>query len=234
MTKRNYYQEHLEFLEKGENLSPQEVKLKEHIDRNRALYHAAARGVISDLRANGFDVTVVRDLRESGRKYPDAIPILMRWLPKVKYDMLKEDIVRTLSVPWGKPAADLLIQEFNRATSEDEQDYRAVVGNALRVVAQKKHFPELAAIVRDRSAGYTRRMVIRALGRIKHPDSASVLLELLPDDGEIGHVMDMLRRLKARVPRDLVEPHLTHELPWVRKEAKKLLELQDKLDAQEP
>ncbi len=234
MAKRNYLKEHLDYLEKGEDLSPQDIKFKEHVDRSMTQYNAAARGVVGELKENGFDITIIQDLRTSGQKYPSAIPILMKWLPEIKYEPLKNDIVRTLTVPWGKPAADLLIDEFNRSTSKKDQNYRANVGNALRVVAQKKHFPELAAIVRDRSAGYTRRMVIRALGRIKHPNSASVLLELLPDDGEIGHVIDMLRRLKARVPRDLVEPHLTHELPWVRKEAKKLLELQDKLDAQEP
>lgn len=75
-------------------------------------------------------------------------------------------------------------------------------------------------------------MVIRAVAKTKHPDAPGVLLELLKAADEVGHTIYGLRRLKAPVPRDLVEPYLSHELPWVRKEAKKLLELQEKLDAQ--
>lgn len=233
MTKRNYYQEHMARLEKGENLSPQDIKLKEHISISSAHYDAAARELYEDLREIGYVVNSIQDFRESGKKHPDAVPVLMKWLPKVKYEPLKEDIVRTLAAPWARAATEGLLQEFHQAIGENEQNYRWVVGNALAAVAHKKYFPEFAAIVRDRSAGSARQMVMTALAKTKHPDAAGVLIEILQAGEEVGHVLDALRRLKARVPRELVEPYLNHEFPWVRKEAKKLLELQDKLDAQE-
>ncbi|CAM2007142.1 HEAT repeat domain-containing protein [Acanthopleuribacter pedis] len=229
MTKDNFHQQHLNRLEKGENLSPQDEKVRNHILKSRAKYLAAGKELLDELRSEGFDIVAVQDLRASGKKYPRAIPILAKWLPKIKYDALRNDIVRTLSVPWGKPAAEVLINEFKRATLDEEKNYRAAIGIALEAVAQKKHFSDLASIVKDQSAGYTRAMVIRALGKINHPDASDVLLEILQNGEEVGHILFALRRLKTKVSKDRISPYLTHELPWVRKEAKKLLELQDKL-----
>ncbi len=234
MAKRNYYQEHLDRLDRGENLSPQDIKLKLHIDQSKAKYLAAGRGLLDELNESGFNIVAVQDLRHRKTKYLDAIPILIKWLPKIRYDPLRKDIVRTLSVSWAKSATEVLIKEFEKSTGENEEDYRWVVGNALAAVAHKKYFPELATIVRDRSAGSARQMVMTALAKTKHPEAAGILIEILQEGEEVGHVLDALRHLKARVPRELVEPYLNHEFPWVRKEAKKLLELQDKLDAQEP
>lgn len=138
MAKRNYLKEHLKYLEKGGKLSSQDIRFKEHVDRSMAQYKAAARGVIGELKENGFDITIIQDLRTSGRKYPAAIPILMKWLPDIKYEPLKNDIVRTVSAPWAKAATEALLQEFNRATGETEQNYRWTVGNALEAVAHRK------------------------------------------------------------------------------------------------
>ncbi|CAM2005165.1 hypothetical protein [Acanthopleuribacter pedis] len=229
MNVKDPYQQQLERLERGVNLSPQDKKLKAHIDRSMAKYLAAGRELLVELREAGFDIIAVQDLRASGSKYPEAIPILMKWLPKIKYDALRDDIVRTMSVPWGKPAADLLIEEFKRASPGEGVDYRWVIGNALATIAQKRHFPELANIVRNRKNGSDRQMVFLALAKTKHPEAASVLVEMIPHGEEIGHLFSALRRLKARIPRELVEPYVHHEFPFYRKEAKKLLELQGKL-----
>ncbi|CAM2005166.1 hypothetical protein [Acanthopleuribacter pedis] len=233
MNEMDLYQKHMARLEKGENLSTQDKRLKAHIDRSRAKYQAAAKDLLKDLEDIGFSVTSVAALGDGGRKYADAIPILMKWLPLVKYDALRDDIVRTMSVPWGKPAADLLIREFKRASPGEGVDYRWVIGNALATIAQKRHFPELANIVRDRKNGSDRQMVFLALAKTKHPEAAPVLVAMIPHGEEIGHIFSALRRLKARVPRELVEPYLNHEFPLYRKQAKKLLALQDKLDAAE-
>ncbi|CAM2006292.1 HEAT repeat domain-containing protein [Acanthopleuribacter pedis] len=233
MSKTNEYQQHLERLEKEENLSPQDRKFKAHIDCSRVKYRAAARDLLHELGGKGFQISVIKELRESKVKYLEAIPILIKWLPRVTYRPLKKDIVRTLSQPWAKLSAEVLIDEFKNSTSEEDKNYRWIVGDALVPVVRKNHFNQLAEIVRDRSAGFTRQMVMVALGKTKHPKAAEVLMEVLQAGDEVGHAMDGLRRLKAKVPRELIMPQLTHEFPWVRKEAKKLLALQDKLDAAE-
>ncbi|CAM2011193.1 HEAT repeat domain-containing protein [Acanthopleuribacter pedis] len=233
MKKRNYYKEHLERLEKGENLSEQDLVIKERFAANRAKYRVAAQGLFEDLHEVGCYVSSLQELQEDKKGYLVAIPVLIKWLPKIDYDLLKEDVVRIMTNSWAKGAAEVLIQEFQITTSEQHKSYRWAVGNALSVIAQKKHFPELASIVQDRSAGSARQKVMKALAKTKHPDASQVLIEALRIGDEVGHVLNALRYLKARVPKALVEQYLNHEFPWVRKEAKKLLALQDKLDAAE-
>ena len=75
------------------------------------------------------------ELRHSGTKYKSAIPVLLRWLPKVAYSSLKEDIIRTLSVPWAKPeATPILLEEFKNIEDPTGTGLRWVIGNALEVL----------------------------------------------------------------------------------------------------
>lgn len=68
-------------------------------------YRRAAEPVVRELVASGFKVQSVGELRQSGAEYPTAVPILVRWLPRIENEQVKEDIVRTLSVPWAAPDA---------------------------------------------------------------------------------------------------------------------------------
>ena len=47
----------------------------------------------------------VGELRESGRDYRVAVPVLLNWLPKVTHSALREAIAHTLSVSYAKPDA---------------------------------------------------------------------------------------------------------------------------------
>ncbi|CAM2007143.1 HEAT repeat domain-containing protein [Acanthopleuribacter pedis] len=229
MNKKDLYNKQLARLEEESILSQKDKKLKTHIENSRQKYNSTQKGIIEELHQLGYSIQYVGELSTTGKKYIDAIPILTKWLPIVTYKPLKHDILSLLSVSWAKSAFNVLIQEFKSTTDEYDKRYRWAVGNALASMASKNHYLELASIVRDRSAGHTRQMVIEALAKTKHPDAADVLLESLQNDDEVGHTLLALRRLKARVPREIIEPYLGHEFPWVRKEAKKLLELQDKL-----
>jgi hypothetical protein len=73
-------------------------------ERRRSLesYRTSARNVLADLAAVGFEVDTIGDLRHLDTPYLTAVPILVRWLPLVSDLVVKEDIVRTLSVPWAK------------------------------------------------------------------------------------------------------------------------------------
>jgi hypothetical protein len=80
-------------------------------------------------------------------KYVRAVPVLLRWLPRVIYLPLAEDIVRTLSVGFAKKQA---LPEFFKlfrdppqvrdlmrpATSEPAGEHlRWVIGNGLGIFA---------------------------------------------------------------------------------------------------
>jgi len=194
-------------------------------EENRICYRIAAEPVLQDLRDIGYEVETIGELVE--KEYPargpykDAVPILMKWLPKVEYDALKEDIVRTLSVPWAKDAAPFLVSEFRCAG--EGRGLRWVVGNALSVVATPAIFPDLVQLVRNREYGKDREMLALALAKVKTKESVDVLVELLEDEDLSGHALAALAKLKAAVPRKLVERFADHPKAWVRREASRLL-----------
>lgn len=190
-------------------------------DRQRSIerYRAAARGVLADLAAAGFEVEAVGDLRRLG-KYAKAVPVLARWLPRVEDAAVKEDIVRTLSVPWARDVAPLLLSEFEQA---EDPGLRWAIGNALEVLANDDIADELIGLATNRQYGKAREMVTVGLGKLKHPRVTDVLLDLLADEEVVGHAVMALGKLRAKEARSSIEPLLKHPKPWVRKEAKKAL-----------
>lgn len=93
-------------------------------------------GVLEDLESVGYPVSSVAELRNSGVRYREAVPVLLRWLAKVATDSEREEIVRTLSVPWAKEALGPLISQFAAEpipSSPQGELVRWAVGNALEV-----------------------------------------------------------------------------------------------------
>ena len=184
-------------------------------------YLAAAQPVLEELRAMGYQVESIGDLRRPPvRKYPEAVPVLVRWLPRVSDHSVKEDIVRTLSVPWARAAVPALLEEFHQVSDDA---LRWVVGNALEVLANDSLFDDLARIACDRRYGTARGMVVVGLGRLRDPRVVPIMIGLLGDDDVAVSAMIALGQLKEHSARPLVEKFLTHPDPWVRQEAKKAL-----------
>lgn len=196
--------------------------------RNLESYQTAARDVVADLAAAGFEVEAIGDLRRLGTPYPQAVPVLLRWLPCVHDPAVKEDIVRTLSVPWAEDAAPLLLFEFERAEDATGTGLRWAIGNALEVVANDEIADGMIKLATDRRYGKAREMVVVGLGKMKDARVADVLLELLADDEVVGHAVMALGKLRAKTARSRIEPLLNHPKPWVRKEAKRALANIDK------
>jgi hypothetical protein len=181
--------------------------------------------VVEDLRSVGFDFASVSDLRTSGVKYRDAVPLLVQWLPRLEELRDREEVVRALSVPWARPSATRpLLAEFWRAVEREEPGLAWAVGNALEVVADDSVFEELVELVRDRRLGISRQMVVLGLGKSKRPEVVEVLVGLLDDEEVSGHAVMALGKLRAATARNSVIPFLTDRRSWVRKEAKKSLE----------
>lgn len=71
--------------------------------------------VLDDLASVGYRFASLADLRHSRRRYRSAVPVLLEWLPRISDQLVKEEIVRALSVPWAKPAATRpMIEVFSR------------------------------------------------------------------------------------------------------------------------
>lgn len=194
-------------------------------DAHREEFLSLSAPILSDLAAVGLNYSSTEEMRRSGAHYAKAIPILIKWLPIVTNQGLKESIVRALSVPWAKPAAALpLIAEFQRGANATSDSVKWAIGNALAVVADDSVFSQLSEIVRDRRQGIAREMLVVALGNMKDLRAVDVLIELLGDDVVMCHSLIALGRLKAQKAGSYIESLLNHPRPLIRKEAKKAME----------
>lgn len=180
--------------------------------------------VLRELADLGYEVDSLAALRTTGRRYRDAIPVLLSGLQRSDNPKVKGEIVRALSVPWAKPVATSpLVREFRRADDQTGMGLRWTIGNALEVVWDDSCFDELVALARDRSFGKAREMVTLGLGRSKKPEAALIAIELLDDPVVSGHAVKALGKLKD--PRACVglERMLNDDRAWVRKEAQRAL-----------
>jgi hypothetical protein len=215
-------------LQRDPQFVAREKKQEDDRRRNLERYRTAACDVLADLAAAGFKVEAIGDLRRLGTPYLEAVPVLIRWLPRVQDAAVKEDIVRTLSVPWAGDAAPLLLAEFERAEDATGTALRWAAGNALEVLANDKIADGMIKLATDPRYGRAREMVVLGLGKLNDTRVTDVLLNLLGDDEVAGHAVMALGKLRARTARSRIEPLLNHPKPWVRKEARKALASIDK------
>ncbi len=129
--------------------------------------------VLREVAEAGYSFDSLADLRTSGLRYREAVPVLLSGLQRVTDQKVKGEIVRALSVPWAKPiATGPLIEQFRQVHDDTGMGLRWTVGNALEVVWDDARFDELVALVRDESFGKAREMVVLGLGRSKKPEPA--------------------------------------------------------------
>lgn len=123
--------------------------------------------LITDLGRVGVGVNDLWDLVNGSVQYRSAVPVLLDWLvhvdervPEEQRQILREGLVRALTIPAARPvAAPILINEFRRTIDPS--------GNALAVVADDSVFEEIESLSRDRSFGKARQMVVMGLGHSK-------------------------------------------------------------------
>ena len=169
-------------------------------------------------------------LRRSGTRYETAVPILLKWLPKINDLRVKEAIVRALSVPWARPlAAEPLISEFRKANESTNSGFKWAIANALEVVADESVLEEIIELVQDKHHGKSREMLAAALGNMESPRAIETLIALLGDEEVAGHALSGLRKLKAQQARAYIQRFLTHKKAWIRSQAKRALAALDKV-----
>jgi len=196
-----------------------EEKRQDSVRQHRLI----ARPVIEDLKKAGYAIKTLDELRTSGTRYDSAVPVLLKWLPLISDESVKESIVRTLSVPWAKPAAVMpLIAEFLGAP-ESADNLKWAIGNALRVVGDDSVFDHLRGLVRDSRHGKARQMIVLSLGKMKDPRVVDTLVELLDDEDVSGHALDALIKYDPRIAHRHLERFVGDWRPWVRKLAIKTL-----------
>ncbi|MBO0822838.1 MAG: HEAT repeat domain-containing protein [Actinobacteria bacterium] len=204
--------------------------------QRRLLYAENAKGVLADLADAGFvGIEEVGELRSRRVDYRAAVPVLLRWLPRVSYLLLAEDIVRTLSVSFAKKlAVPEFLQLFREppslqdplrpATSEPPKEHlRWIIGNGLSIFAGPSLAGELIELALDRRFGHARYQIVSALPKTKDARVADVLMGLLDDPTVRAAAVDALGKIKFRSARTTIERLLSDPDKNVRDQAKKAL-----------
>jgi HEAT repeat protein len=201
--------------------------------REQALeeYHAHVRGLLEDLRRIGIDVDSAQALRQQGKPYPAAIPVLIRWLPRVSLPRVKEDIARTLSVPWSSPEIlPILLDEFRNAPATPGDGLRVALGLAIGVVASvpggERYASEVLALARDRSyRGDARKLLVNGLQGLRDPRVHDVLHSLLDDEDVDASAIKALAKVGTADDIEPIREFLEHPTAWVRAEAKRAIKM---------
>ncbi len=207
--------------------SEQRLASRQHVVAARREYKEHAQGVLADLRAAGFDVEAVQDLRDEAVGDERAVPILIEWMPKVTLDRVRSDIVHTLGSRWARPrrvVARALVDQFKSMPITDEpsnRNLRFAIGDSLCQVADESVLEELLAIAQDSRHGSSRGMVVEALGNMRKARErvVPVLIELLADWDVRVYAAIALGKLKDPSARPHLEKYAAEETDsWRRKD----------------
>lgn len=187
-------------------------------------YEDAARPILEDLAAAGFNVNQIKDVAAGGSDFRDAVPVLLRWLGKTGNYHVEQELVRTLADRAAKPQAGRpLLEYFERLDSEDDEPLKSAVANSLSVVAGAELADDLMRLAQDPSHGRSREMLVVGLGRLDNPRVVRVARQLLDDEQVAGHAVIALGDARAVEARKDIERFTQHEKAWVREEARRAL-----------
>jgi hypothetical protein len=186
-------------------------------------WNEAAAPLMAELSSSGYNVKSLDALARSDT-YKDAVPILVKWLPKMVNPRVKQSIVRALSVSWARPGAvAALLTEFCNTPDSSSTSLKWAIGSALEKLASDEIFDDIARLVQDKRHGTARQMLAIALGKMKNPKAVDVLICLLDDDDVVGQALTGLKKLKAKRARTQIERLVNHPNAWVRKQASQAL-----------
>lgn len=151
---------------KSEELKRRHALLDEHHLR----YNDDAAGLLEELAKLGFPLEAVGELYNKDMAYREIVGVLASWLPKISNIIVREDIVRALSVKWAKKYGQALVEEFRRSDGFAEDALQWAAGSALEVVASKTIADEMIAIAQDKRYGKSREMVTWGMRKLKGRD----------------------------------------------------------------
>jgi hypothetical protein len=216
--------------------------------RNREHLHAyfvIVAPILAELADIGYNLDTLDDLRHQGKPWKTALPVLLRWLPRIDDLSVKENVVRCLSVPWvGSTGTAELIKQFKRYApvlrscsnpwvgkqlrdppAEERVLFPAfslawTIGNALSIVDVTGFERQVIELCTDPRCGDARQMVVLGLGRLRSPEAEEAAVELLYDEGVQLHAIIALGKMKSRRSLFELEKLLTHKRAAIRKDAR--------------
>lgn len=214
-------------------------------------FDAAARPVLEELRAAGFDDAF--DLaawsstkRASAAEVKQAAPILMKWLAEAANLDVRAAVALALRDPRArKLAAVPVLDAFDELDDPEigahcspwteelggQRRFKHALGNAMASLARDEHLDRLEAIIRNPRHGSDRVYAFWALDYCKAPRVVELLLEMV-DDPDIGinalHCLKSARSERAEplLRRLAAQEPLPRKHPRVDRYSEEFLDLE--------
>lgn len=133
---------------------------EQEIEARAAESDRAEAPLRADLAAVGIHVNSAWDLVNTSKPYPEALPVLLDHLQREYPDDVLEGIARALAVPPARFAWNVIVNLYKRATEDRVKDGLAV---ALAAQVDDSRWPELLELMRDRSNGPSRLLLLSAI-----------------------------------------------------------------------
>lgn len=181
--------------------------------RNVESYYSSASGLLDELRALGIPLP---DYIQQLALHPDlrAVPVLIRWLPRIDDPNAKSEVISMLETKWAQPdGKQALFAEYDRIERIDQaldpsvSSIRYSLVDALSRLATESDFGFFLRVASDPANGKARTLAASVLGRWKRQRAKSVpvLMGLLEDDSDsvywsAAHALGLLREHSAEIP----------------------------------
>ncbi len=169
--------------------------------------------LIRDLAEAGYLVRSIDDLVNTRDPYPSAIPVLLRHLENTNYDpAIREGIARALTVREAKEFLPELVEAFRRDPDTAVNGPKWAIGNAIEMLFDDRYADQIAELVRDRSHGPARNILVYALGKSRSEAAREAIESLRSDpDRDVASIVDKAvgrwrRRRRQRGPRGRKPP----------------------------
>jgi hypothetical protein len=202
------------------------------IAQARAEYARAAAPVLADLAEGRYHVSsvgqLVHEFQKTGRRYESAVPILIRWLPRVTYRPLHDDIVGTLSVPWARREGTRPLIEWFRSCRRTKARPRPIPAGwwatPLKSLPTRRSPTSCWSSHRTGGTARRARWSSSASPSSRRTSARSPCCWPCSTDPDVtGSAIMALGKLKAVKARDRLQQFLDHPEPFYRKEARKAL-----------
>lgn len=190
--------------------------------------------IMKDLTDNDIDLEPFRNRKGTFRidEFKKALPILSEWLNKTENLDIAEWLVRGLTHKLASPyIVPTFLKLFEEAPPHESSSLKWAIGNALEFTAGKEYKDSIIKLIKDKSHGRARQMLVMWLGKKRIRESIPLLIQLLDEDGVQLHAISSLKTMNALEARENIEKLLNHPSKTIQKEAKKALAKFDKIEA---
>ena len=173
-----------------------EINRMRAVDREARthLWRDEEKPIIHDLHQAGVSVSSLWDLVNTSTPYPKAIPVLLKHLLYSYSDRVREGIARALAVkdPQVRNAWKTLVEEYLKApfgngviAPGDSKEFRlgakSGLACALAVAVTEDVMPDLIALIRDRTNGESRVLLLSALRKSKSSIAHATIRDVAND-----------------------------------------------------